>query len=94
MIRQIATAICIAIPAHAQAPQCAPLPDALAALVQRYQESPRIQGLTSAGALMIVTASEGGGFSVLLVSPDGAACMVASGVGFEVLEAVKPGVDG
>lgn len=94
MLHQIATAICIAIPAHAQTPQCAPLPDALTALDQRYQEAPRVQGLTSSGALMIVTAAEDGGFSVLLVSPDGTACMVASGSGFEVLAAVIPGVDG
>ena len=83
-----------AFPAHAQTPQCAPLPDALASLAARYQEAPRVQALTSGGALMIVTAAEGGGFSVLLVSPDGSACMVASGVGFEVLDAPKPGVDG
>lgn len=93
-MRHIFATLMLAIPAHAQAPQCAPLPDALTALERGYQEAPRMQGLTAAGVLMIVTAAEGGGFSVLLVSPDGQACMVASGSGFEVLETVKPGIDG
>jgi hypothetical protein len=83
-----------AMPARSQTPQCAGLPDALAALAMRYQESPHVQGLTSAGAMMIITASPGGGFSVLLVSPDGTACMVASGEGFDVIEPDEPGVDG
>lgn len=53
-----------------------------------------MSGLTSTGALMIVTASEAGGFSVLLVSPEGVACMVASGGNLEVLEPEPEGVDG
>jgi len=89
----ILTAV-LAAPVQAQTPQCMGLPDALAGLAQRFQEQPRVSGLTSTGALMIVTASEAGGFSVLLVSPDGTACMVAAGEGFEVTEAPKPGVDG
>lgn len=81
-------------PAFAQAPQCAPLLDALAALEAKYQEQPRVSALTSNGQLMIVTASQDGGFSVLLVSPDGKACMVASGSALEVVEPEPAGVDG
>lgn len=88
----ILTAV-LAAPVHAQS-ACTSLPDALAALATRYGEAPRVSGLTSTGALMIVTASEAGGFSVLLVSPDGVACMVAAGEGFALTEAPKPGVDG
>ena len=84
----------LAAPGQAQTPQCMGLPDALTGLAQKYAEAPRVSGLTSTGALMIVTASEAGGFSVLLVSPDGTACMVASGEAFEVLPDEPPGVDG
>ena len=84
----------LAAPVHAQTPQCMGLPDALTGLAQKYAEAPRVSGLTYTGALMIVTASEAGGFSVLLVSPDGTACMVASGEAFEVLPDEPPGVDG
>lgn len=87
-------AIMSVMPAAAQTPPCTSLPDALAALQQRYGEVPRVSGLASNGSLMVVTASEAGGFSVLLVTPDGRACMVASGEAFEVIEADKPGVDG
>ena len=88
-----AALILLALPAQGQTP-CTGLPDALAALAARYDEAPRVSGLTSTGALTIVTASEAGGFSVLLVSPDGVACMVAAGEGFALTEAPKPGVDG
>ena len=93
MIRLIAVLLTLAAPGQAQTP-CTGLPDALAALAARYAEAPRVSGLTSTGALMIVTASEAGGFSVLLVSPEGVACMVAAGEGFALTEAPKPGVDG
>ena len=58
-----AALILLALPAQGQ-PPCTGLPDALAALAARYAEAPRVSGLTSTGALMIVTASEAGGFSV------------------------------
>ena len=46
------------------------------------------------GQLMIVTASEAGGFTVLIVTPEGLACMAASGGNLEVLEPEPEGVDG
>jgi hypothetical protein len=84
----------LAVPAAAQAPQCTGLPDVLAALAAQYGEHPRVSGLTSNGSLFLMTAAENGGWSVLLVSPDGRACMVASGAAFEVIEPEAPGVDG
>ena len=80
-------------PAQAQT-LCAPLTDALAALAARYAEAPRVSGLMANGQLMIITASEAGGFTVMLVTPDGQACMAASGEGFGLIEAEAPGVDG
>lgn len=88
-----AALILLAIPAQAQTP-CTGLPDALAALAARYDEAPRVSGLMANGQLLIVTASEAGGFTVMLVTPEGLACMAASGEGFALVEAPKPGVDG
>lgn len=88
-----AALILLALPAQGQ-PPCTGLPDALAALAARYAEAPRVSGLMANGQLMIITASEAGGFTVMLVTPDGQACMAASGEGFGLIEAEAPGVDG
>lgn len=85
MIRTILLTALLALPAAAQTPPCIGLTDALAALQQRYGEVPRVSELASNGSLMVITAGEAGGWSVLLVTPDGSACMVASGEAFEVL---------
>ena len=90
MIRFIAVLLTLAAPAQAQT-ACTGLPDALAA---RYAEAPRVSGLMANGQLMIITASEAGGFTVLIVTPEGLACMAASGEGFGLIEAEAPGVDG
>lgn len=81
-------------PSRADEAQCIGLPDALASLAAGYGEAPRVTGLTSTGVLLIVTAGEAGGWSMLLVTPDGRACMVASGEAFELIEPPKPGIDG
>ncbi len=88
-----AALILLAIPAQGQTP-CTGLPDALAALAARYAEAPRVSGLMANGQIMIITASEAGGFTVLIVTPEGLACMAASGEGFGLIEAEAPGVDG
>ena len=93
-MRTILLTALLALPAAAQTPQCTGLPDALAALAARYAEAPRVSGLMANGQLMIITASEAGGFTVMLVTPDGQACMAASGEGFGLIEAEAPGVDG
>ena len=90
-MRSMILALCLAAPAQAQTP-CTGLPDALAALAARYDEAPRVSGLMANGQLMIITASEAGGFTVLIVTPEGLACMAASGEGFALVEAPKPGV--
>lgn len=88
-----AALILLALPAQGQTP-CTGLPDALAALAARYAEAPRVSGLMANGQIMIITASEAGGFTVLIVTPEGLACMAASGEGFGLIEAEAPGVDG
>ena len=76
-MRSMILALCLAAPAQAQTP-CTGLPDALAALAARYAEAPRVSGLMANGQLLIITASEAGGFTVLIVTPEGLACMAAS----------------
>ena len=85
-----AALILLAIPAQGQTP-CTGLPDALAA---RYDEAPRASGLMQGGQLLIITASEAGTWTALVVTPEQLACMAASGEGFGLTEAPKPGVDG
>lgn len=80
-------------PAQAQT-LCAPLTDALAGLSARYAETPRASALMSDGQMLIITASDAGGWSALVVKPTGEACMAASGEGFGLIEAEAPGVDG
>lgn len=92
-MRSMILALCLAAPAQAQT-ACTGLPDALAALAARYAEAPRVSGLMANGQLMIITASEAGGFTVLIVTPEGLACMAASGEGFGLIGAEAPGVDG
>jgi len=92
-MRALILTVALALPGYAQT-ACTGLPDALAALAARYAEAPRVSGLMANGQLLIVTASEAGGFTVMLVTPDGQACMAASGEGFGLIEAEAPGVDG
>lgn len=83
-----------ALPVRAEGVQCASVADALAALAARYHEQPHVSGLAANGAMMLVTASPDGGFTVLMVSPDGTACMVATGTALEVHAMTAPGLDG
>jgi hypothetical protein len=92
-MRALILTVALALPGYAQT-ACTGLPDALAALAARYAEAPRVSGIMANGQLLIVTASEAGGFTVMLVTPDGQACMAASGEGFGLIEAEAPGVDG
>lgn len=80
----------LARPAHAQQ-QCAPLPEFLALLAANYQEAPRVSALAGGDALLIITAGDSGTWTALMVQASGMACMVASGVNFEVQDAPPPG---
>ena len=88
----ILTAV-LAAPVQAQT-ACAPLEAFLAGLAERYAEAPRASGLMQGGQLLIITASESGTWTALVVTPEQMACMAASGEGFGLTEAPKPGVDG
>lgn len=49
------------------------------ALELQYQERQRALGLSRSGALIEVYASEGGTWTVLLITPDGIACILTDG---------------
>lgn len=83
----------VTAPAHAQAPQCAGVTDALAALATNYGETIRMDALMTGGQVMVITASPSGGWTALIVTPDGRACIVAAGEAFEVHEPEPQGTD-
>lgn len=91
--RALAFLCLAALPAHAQT-ICGPWLDVLAQWAVRYGEVPRVQGLMNGGNAMVIMASETGGWTFLIVQPDGLTCIAAEGVAFEVAEPEPPGVDG
>jgi hypothetical protein len=92
-MRAILTAMLLTAPAHADA-RCATFPDALAVLLNQFAETPRASALMANGQLLVITANDAGGWSALFVTPDGQACMAASGEGFGLIEPEPAGVDG
>ncbi|MEI2806236.1 MAG: hypothetical protein V9G18_09925 [Albidovulum sp.] len=73
---------------------CVPLDGALAQLGQGFGETPVFQGVLANGAVVITAAADGGTFTVLLVTPAGAACEIASGDGWSSAPPTHPGKDG
>lgn len=74
-------ALCIlATPSHAAT--CGPLADVLAGLESRYGEVVRADALMTSGQLLVITASEAGGWTALVVSLDMTACIIAAGENF------------
>lgn len=93
-MKAILATLFLALPVHAQTPQCAPTASAMATLSQQYGEAPRVQALMSTGQLLVITVGPDGAWTALVVNPDGTACVAAAGVAMEFLPAVIPGVDG
>jgi hypothetical protein len=92
MIRLILPALlasCVASPVAAQA-QCAGLADVLAGLERNYAEVVRTRALTAQSTLLIITASEAGTWTALIVTADGQACLIAVGAAFEAVEPTVP----
>ena len=94
MIRASILAACFAMPAAAQAPQCAPRAEVLALLAETYGESPRAVGIAGEASIMEVFASAASGtWTVTITLADGRMCLVASGSNFEAVAAPIPGDD-
>lgn len=93
-MRWIALLLTFLLAAPANALVCVPLGGALAQLGSGFGETPVFQGVLANGAVVITAAADGGTFTVLLVTPDGAACEIASGDGWSAAPATHLGKDG
>jgi len=59
-MRYIPLILALASPAYAQAPQCLPVTEALAALQANHGETVRADALMSDGSVMVITAAPSG----------------------------------
>ena len=74
---------------------CGGLADARAELQTKWGEELIGRGLMPTGnALAFFTDATGDTFTVLVVFPDGTACVAASGTGWEILPPPAPGQEG
>lgn len=70
-------------PAAAQ-PQCAPVEEVLAGLATGYDESLIGRGFVANGTQMLLfTHPEGDTWTIIVLMPDGTACLAASGTGWD-----------
>ncbi len=73
-------------------PSCTDRATALSHLESKYQEAPVAIGLARNGGVIEVLANESGGtWSIILMMPDGTACMVAAGEHWEPVQPIKAG---
>ena len=81
-LKATAVLLALAAPALAQedAPPCKPRAEVVALLAGSFGETPRSMGLSDAGMLLEVWASdETGTWSITFTRPDGTACLIAAG---------------
>ena len=86
----VALSIALSLPASAQQ-ACLALPQFLDGLAEKYAETPRMSGLAG-NQLLVITASDAGTWTALMVNPDGTACMVSAGEAFVIAPVAAPGV--
>jgi hypothetical protein len=85
------TLIALLFATNARAAECFPIADLFGALAVQYGEAPQDQGLASDGNLMQLWASKAGTWTLVIVTPQGKACMIGSGGDFaDAREAAKP----
>jgi hypothetical protein len=79
------------VPVGAQAaPQCAPRPQVLEILADRFGEGRRAIGLAADGSVMEIFAAPSGTWSLTVTLPDGRTCLLASGSDFEAMDETPP----
>lgn len=78
----LAAGVAIAVPAAAQAPQCAERAAVLERLADSYHEEPVSIGVTATGSLLEVLASPEGTWTIIITVPNGPTCLVSSGEGW------------
>ncbi len=72
-----------------QQPPCANRADFLNHLSDNYKEAPVAMGLTANGGLLEVVASKDGSWTIIVTTPNGMSCGVASGLSWENTAEVK-----
>ncbi len=77
--------------AFAQTAQCAPRPDVLAALADKYGEARRGIGIAGQNAVMeLFVNADTGTWTMIATTPDGKTCLIASGSNFETVSDPAP----
>lgn len=77
--------------AKAQSPEpCAKYDAIIKHLETKYSERRVATGATGSGNMMVVTASEKGSWTMIIVQANGTACMYASGEGWQVEKTGAP----
>ncbi len=84
----IAAMFFAATQSNAQPPgaQCAPRSAVVQVLAARFGETRQSMGLAAADQLMEVYASDAGSWSLIVSTPDGLSCLLASGQSFEQVQ--------
>lgn len=83
-----AAAVVLSAPAFAQAP-CGPVEEVLKALEANVGEVPTAMGKDERGFAAMLTVSPSGSYTVLGLRPDGVACFITTGDGWQTI-AAKP----
>ena len=84
-----AALLLLASPTLAQQAPCAPVDAILKALEDNAKEVPAGMGRDERGFIAVLTLSPDGSYSVLGIRPDGVACVISTGQGWEAI-ARKP----
>jgi len=77
----------LALAGPAQAQGCQPRDPLVAHLGERYAEEPRMQAMTTPGALLEMFVAPSGSWTIILTRPDGISCPLAAGQGVEMISA-------
>ena len=89
LIATALVALSFAAPAQAQQRVCVPRSVLVERLSEKYGETTVSRGITNAGAVLEILASEGGAWTVLVSLPNGISCLIAMGRAWENIPRVK-----
>ncbi len=93
-MKAVLTAIAVAAtPVSAQEPVCGDVRELMAILQNDYQEEVLFSAMRNDGLLLLIVVSPSGTWSEVVVSPEGNACLAASGANFEVHRSKPDGTD-
>jgi hypothetical protein len=76
------------ISASAQS-QCGPRQELVKNLGEKYKESPVGRGLTQPGQVLELFASQSGSWTMVVTTPNGTSCLIASGENWDMMTLAK-----